>query len=221
MTQEEARKFLMNKKVFVKDKSKEIQEKLFEIGFKWYGYPTQELKYLNKPFLFIDELKKLSYGEHVDYFYKHSYEEISAEDILNIKVEYLPKTWEEFCENNPVSDKEACIAYNSTIKIVSSHPRVSALDRNTLPSYEAAKAHRALMQLHQLRDCYRQGWVPYLTANSNNYCVVGYYNSDTKNIEYQVINSCNSTFLSFPTCELAEEFLTNFYELIEQAGDLI
>ena len=96
MTQEEARKFLMNKKVFVKNKSKEIQLKLFEIGFKWYDYPTQEFKHLNKPFLFIDKLQKLSYGEHTDFFYKHNYEEISAEDILNIKVEHLPKTWEEF-----------------------------------------------------------------------------------------------------------------------------
>ena len=94
-------------------------------------------------------------------------------------------------------------------------------DANILPSYRAAEQHLALIQLHQLRDCYRQGWIPYLTANSSNYCVVGYYNSDTKNIEYQVINSCNSTFLSFPTNELAEEFLNNFRELIEKAGDLI
>ena len=210
MTQEEAKKFLMNKKVFVKDKSKEIQEKLFAIGFKWYGYPTQELKYLNKPFLFIDELKKLSYGEHVDYFYKHSYEEISAEDILNIKVEYLPKTWEEFCENNPVSDKEACIAYNSTIKIVSSHPRVSAVDRNTLPSYEAAKAHRALMQLHQLRDCYRGNVDPSICQ----YAIV-------RGLSNLIVIKDINTFFSFPTRKMANDFLANFKDLIKEAGDLI
>ena len=210
MTQEEARKFLMNKKVFVKNKSKEIQLKLFEIGFKWYGYPTQELKYLNKPFLFIDELKKLSYGEHVDFFYKHSYEEISAEDILNIKVEHLPKTWEDFCENNPVSDKEACIAYNGNITTVNSHPRISVVDKNTLPSYEAAKAHRALMQLHQLRDCYRGN-----TLSMYWYSIIRRGESDL------IVVQDNNRFLSFPTRELAEKFLSNFKDLIEEAGDLI
>lgn len=35
MTQEEAKKFLINKKVCTKNNSKEIQEKLFELGFEW------------------------------------------------------------------------------------------------------------------------------------------------------------------------------------------
>ena len=133
----------------------------------------------------------------------------------------LPKTWEEFCKQNEIKKGECLIDDYSCIGEILADKRYETIDKNVLPNKQAAEAHLALMQLHQLRDCYRQGWVPYLTANSNNYCVVGYYNSDTKNIEYQVINSCNSTFLSFPTCELAEEFLTNFYELIEQAGDLI
>ena len=133
----------------------------------------------------------------------------------------LPKTWEEFCEQNMVKKDECYLDASSGIVEFLNNGRNIYTDRNILPNKQAAEAHLALMQLHQLRDCYRQGWVPYLTANSNNYCVVGYYNSDTKNIEYQVINSCNSTFLSFPTNELAEEFLTNFRGLIEQAGDLI
>ena len=212
MTYEEARKFLMNKKVFVKDKSKEIQEKLFEIGFKWYGYPTQELKYLNKPFLFIDELKKLSYGEHVDFFYKHSYEEISAEDILNIKVEHLPKTWEEFCKNNPVFAGEATLnsCNGAVVSLPAKNTRHSLLDKCFLPSISAAKAHRALMQLHQLRDCYREN-----TLSMYWYSIIMRGESDL------IIVQDNNRFLSFPTRELAEEFLSNFKDLIEEAGDLI
>lgn len=133
----------------------------------------------------------------------------------------LPKTWEEFCEQNMVKRDEYYLDASSCVTEFLNNGRNIYTDRNVLPNKQAAEAHLALMQLHQLRDYYRQGWVPYLTANSNNYCIVGYYNSDTKIIEYQVINSCNSTFLSFPTNELAEEFLTNFRELIEQAGDLI
>ena len=95
-------------------------------------------------------------------------------------------------------------------------------DRNILPSRQAAEQHLAYMQLHQLRDCYRQGWIPNLIEGSRKYCIAGYYSSITKSIKYQVVDSTYaSNFLSFPTYELAEEFLTNFYELIEQAGDLI
>lgn len=210
MTQEEARKFLMNKKVFVKDKSKEIQKKLFEIGFGWDDGSTKRASYLTKPFLFMYKDMTLAFGDDVDYFYKDRFEEISAEDILNIKVEHLPKTWGDFCINNPVSDKEACIAYNGKIITTSSHPRISVMDKNTLPSYEAAEAHRALMQLHQLRDCYRGN-----TLSMYWYSIIRRGESDL------IVIQDNNRFLSFPTRELAEEFLTNFKDLIEQAGDLI
>ena len=196
--------------MFVKNKSKEIQLKLFEIGFSWYEQSIKEPKHLTKPFLYIRSYQSLSYGIDVNQFYKHEFEEISAEDILNIEVEYLPKTWEEFCENNPVSDKEACIAYNSNINTVSSRPRVSTVDRNTLPSYEAAKAHRALMQLHQLRDCYRGNVDPYECQ----YAIV-------RGLSDLIVVKDITAFLSFRTRKMAEEFLTNFKDLIEEAGDLI
>ena len=78
------------------------------------------------------------------------------------------------------------------------------------------------MQLHQLRDCYRQGWAPDLADGSTKYCIERYYNSDTRSIKHQVVSlSRTSTFLSFPTNKLAEEFLTNFHDLIKQVGDLI
>ena len=210
MTQEEARKFLMNKKVFVKNKSKEIQLKLFEIGFGWGDGSTKRASYLTKPFLFMCEDMALAHEDDVDYFYKDCFEEISTEDILNIKVEHLPKTWEEFCKNNPVSDKEACIAFDGHILTVNSRPRSSVNDENTFPSYEAAKAHRALMQLHQLRDCYRGNADPALCCYS---IMGGGYDP--------IIVRDASRFLSFPTKEIAKEFASNFKDLIKEAGDLI
>ena len=210
MTQEEARKFLMNKKVFVKNKSKEIQLKLFELGFGWVGDRTKKPLYLTKPFLFMYKDMALTYGDDVDCFYKNGREEILAEDILNIKVEHLPKTWEEFCENTPVSDKEAYIKHDGKIITGWFRPRDSENDKNTLPSYKAAKAHRALMQLHQLRDCYRGN-----TLSMYWYSIIRKGESDL------VVIQDNNRFLSFPTKELAEEFLSNFKDLIEEARDLI
>ena len=136
----------------------------------------------------------------------------------------LPKTWEEFCKNYPPKKGEYYMSPSCEICSIVYYTdnRNKDSDRNILPNKQAAEAHLALMQLHQLRDCYRQGWVPNLIEGSRKYCIAGYYSSITKSIKYQVVDSTYaSNFLSFPTYELAEEFLTNFYELIEQAGDLI
>ena len=128
----------------------------------------------------------------------------------------LPKTWEEFCKNNPISDKEACIKYNGDINTIQhSRPRDYMLDKNTLPSEQAAKQHLALMQLHQLRDCYRQGWIP--TLNKTSFGIIRRVEGDLE-VEKFIFSS---RFLSFQYAEMAKEFLDNFKGLIKQAGDLI
>lgn len=127
----------------------------------------------------------------------------------------LPKTWEEFCKSNP---RIGCYYINNTSKIrctAVAPNRMSNEDANLLPCQEAAEQHLALMQLHQLRDCYRQGWVPNygticytISRHTDNSCYIG------------ALTICSS-FLSFQSREIAEEFLNNFRDLIEQAGDLI
>ena len=94
VTKEEAKKFLINKKVCTKNKSKEIQEKLFELGFEWNDPNDGTTIRQNKYFLFLHEDLKITYIDEKDFFDKHSYKEISDEDILNIKVNNLPKSWE-------------------------------------------------------------------------------------------------------------------------------
>ena len=134
----------------------------------------------------------------------------------------LPKTWEEFCEQNEVKKTEYYLNAFSRIEETETVKRNKISDKNLLPNRQAAEQHLALMQLHQLRDCYRQGWVPDLADESTKYCIERYYDSGTRSIKNQVVTlSCTSTFLSFPTNKLAEEFLTNFHDLIKQVGDLI
>ena len=129
----------------------------------------------------------------------------------------LPKTWKEFCYNNDRKPNEAFIANSSEIQLITEHhERKSSCDQNILPSERAAKQHLALMQLHQLRDCYRQGWIPDWENNSYKYSIIR--KDKQYSIAYYFSTPC---FLSFPTCEIAEEFLNNFKDLIEQAGDLI
>ena len=85
MTIEDAKKMLTNTKVYVNGKSKEIQEKLFEIGFKWRGHTENYIMNLNETFLFIEE--SITFGWSMDSFKNSTLKEISADDILNIKIE--------------------------------------------------------------------------------------------------------------------------------------
>lgn len=73
----------------------------------------------------------------------------------------------------------------------------------------------ALLKLEQLRDCWRQGWKP-IWDISEKWCIHLWGNElgvgITKNI---------SRFLTFPTREMAEEFLECFRDLIKVAKDFI
>lgn len=136
---------------------------------------------------------------------------------LVFKDKPLPKSWDEYAQKCLTTGDDHYIASDGKILrfYLDYKP---AIPLNVLPSQQAAEAHLALIQLHQLRDCYRHGWVPdYSDHNSEliwsiikrrGVLMVGNFVYD-------------SHFLSFPTAELAKEFLNNFRDLIEQAGDLI
>ena len=128
----------------------------------------------------------------------------------------LPKTWEEFCRQNKIEKNECYLDACSCIEKALIRERCEDSDRNVLPNKQAAEQHLALMQLHQLRDCYRQGWEPNWRNTSSKHCIRKQGNS-------YIIVCCgiSVTFLSFQSREIAYEFLTNFRELIEQVGDLI
>lgn len=130
----------------------------------------------------------------------------------------LPKSWGEFCANYKKSKEEAYIEENSEIEVlVRDDVRYADTDRNVLPSLEAAKAHRAFMQLHQLRDCYRQGWVPDWDDRNKKYCIIMQGTRTCRVAEFLD----TSHFLSFQSQELANRFLEKFVEIIYQARDLL
>ena len=136
----------------------------------------------------------------------------------------LPKTWQEFCYSNDRKPNEAFISNGSEINcVIEQHERKFYQDRNLLPSKQAAEQHLAYIQLHQLRDCYRRGWLPNLEDEADEkYGIERLYNRATGRFELRVAWYDHvSTFLLFPSYKMANEFLTNFRELIEQAGDLI
>lgn len=129
----------------------------------------------------------------------------------------LPKTWDEFCEKNKIKDKESYISIESQIKELIGCERDSITDRNVCTSKSEAKAFLALMQLRQLRKAYVKDWEPDWTSDTDSKYCVYFYGGHIKIGKW----GFTSQVLSFPTDELAHQFLTNFKDLIEIAKPLL
>lgn len=149
------------------------------------------------------ELRDLALGAYTE-------EELTEEE--------LPKTWEEFCRTHNIMPTEALIddTHSSVHYWGGRSIRDEETDRNVLPSMEAAEAHLALMQLHQLRNCYRQGWVPDYNSDTPKY----YVYIDCAGISVGILYR-ESRFLTFEDSDTAVKFATRFPDLIKNAGDLI
>ena len=81
----------------------------------------------------------------------------------------------------------------------------------------------ALKKLIMLRDFYNNSWKPdWDNIIEDKYQIKKGYDRETKVLSFNVgIGFSPSTFLTFNNSEYAHDFLTNFRELIEEAGDLI
>lgn len=86
MTREEAIKFLSNTKVYVNGESREVQEKLFSLGFQWQYYGKQIVN-TDMPFLFAWNDMNICYSNDMKYFVKSEFKEITVNDILNIAID--------------------------------------------------------------------------------------------------------------------------------------
>ena len=130
----------------------------------------------------------------------------------------LPKTWEEFCGNYPIKEGESYAGDSSEIytHCESNGERDSELDRNMCPTPKSAEAHLAMIQLEQLRDCYRGLFVT--VTGMPVWCIIRH---NGRLVISPRTWGMNETFLSFQSKEVAEEYLKNFKPLIEKAGDLI
>jgi hypothetical protein len=128
----------------------------------------------------------------------------------------LPKTWEGFCERNPVTPDEYWIetVYSRYCNSSRERKRDINMDKNICVSLQEAKAHTALMQLRQLRKAYVKGWEP--DYKQQYYGII--FNANGLDIlPYALVHKS----MSFPTRELAKQFLTNFKDLLEIAKPLL
>ena len=120
----------------------------------------------------------------------------------------LPKTWDEYCiKHGEVGDRIKA-SLNTTYMTI---------NRYVFSDCKQAQAHIAKMKLHLLRDDYRIGWVPEWGNIDDSKFVIEMAGNELAVENYGITRH----FLAFQDEKRANEFLTNFRELIEEAGDLI
>lgn len=136
--------------------------------------------------------------------YEIDKERSTFERIVFKKIgEDLPESWREFTSRLTVDNVTVFDSYSQE------------LIRTNLNG-EDAEAHFALLKLHHLRDCYRQGWDETMNGGMGWVVYVDYRN----NLD-RIGCSYGRGFLSFQNKEMADEFAKNFKDLILQAKKLL
>lgn len=133
-----------------------------------------------------------------------------------LEIKY-PKTWEE-CMNklNNSKTKFCYITSASELYESYSYPK-DTTGYNTLPSKEIAEKFLILQKLYTCRQAYVGDWKPDWTNTD----VPKYVIKAAKNeLKVNTYYSDNRSF-SFPTLEMAEEFLKNFKSDLEFVKDLL
>jgi len=122
----------------------------------------------------------------------------------------LPKSWEEL--------KQIKGYYLNSGAGISSigECNVGNTNKNIFPTKSLAEAALALSQLLQLREVYRDGWIPDYKDYNIKYSIV----SNQNNLKIDEATFYSRTF-SFQSKEIAQQFLSNFEELLEIAKPLI
>ena len=133
----------------------------------------------------------------------------------------LPKSWEEFCEMNPIKDGEVYLSMGGNIDRYifndwEPRTRKPTKDINTLPDRATAEAVLALCQLIQLRNAYNGVWVPDWNKSTDKIVIDFCRDGDLRTFYAQG----EVTLLAFKDKETADKFLLCFRPLIEKLKPL-
>ncbi len=131
------------------------------------------------------------------------------ENIVFKEINKLPSSWEKL-------EEISGYFIHSMGKIDFDFFTTSKYNKNVFKTKEQAEASTALAQLSQLRDVYRQGWVPNWELGSLKYAINLFKNE----LSVTGLAYCNY-FLTFQDRETAKLFLENFRDLIEKAKPLM
>lgn len=128
----------------------------------------------------------------------------------------VPRSWEEHAKT--ITDGYY-INVEAEIRAIHYCPETESINRarNVISSVGLAEAFRAMMQLMSLRQAWVKNWSPqWYDKETHKYCIV--FEED----KYEIYtNLCISRPLSFPSMEMARDFLDTFPDLLDLAKDLL
>ena len=136
--------------------------------------------------------------------------ELAVQTYPELAKKELPKTWEDLGDIKGY--------YVDTASVVDIVDGLTYEDnKNIFATKEQAEASIALAQLSQLREVYRNGWVPDWTDIDENKFIIDF----TKNKIDRSMYYTSTAFLSFQDKETRDLFLENLKDLIETAKPLL
>ena len=160
------------------------------------------------------ELKvQIPEGQEIDW-----QESAKQEKIVFKKKDTKPRSWKEYCEQQIANKKHGYyindINYNS-VTIIWHEMTETDNWKNVLPSKELAEAFIAMMQLMSLRQAWIGDWKPDWN-DSTNWCII--FRESKLEVDFY---NYTAQPLSFPTEEMASDFMNYFKDLLEIAKPLI
>ena len=151
--------------------------------------------------------------------YEIDKEKSTFEKIVFKRKDTKPRSWEEYCKNH--YGDYYYISSDSNIIGLGYNPGHCELSpiyaKNVMPTKELAEAFLAMMQLMSLRQAWIGDWKPdWSCGYSSNYCIIG----AGDRFDVCILGKCRYA-LSFPTIEMAKDFMDCFKDLLEIAKPLI
>lgn len=134
--------------------------------------------------------------------------------IVREKKQIPPRSWEEFCKKFPVRKGEAFIDDRGCHEL--SADLYTRECSNWCTSREEAEAFLSLMQLRQLR----KAWVENEKEFEKPFCITCRHDMFNKPISIVKWNTSHR-LLSFPSEQMAKDFLNCFRDLCETAKPLL
>jgi len=152
--------------------------------------------------------------------YEIDKEKSTFEKIVFEKKDTKPRSWEEYCKQQVTSDKEGyyisdvdCMITKASWNLCSKYNNW----RTVLPTKELAEAFLAMMQLMSVRQTWIGDWQPdWKDDVSKKWCIV--FLEDKLKVDFFVYNALP---LSFPSKEMATDFMNCFKDLLNIAKPLI
>ena len=154
--------------------------------------------------------------------YEIDKEKSTFEKIVFKKIDTKPRSWEEYCCQQQTNGKNGYCINHTTSKILKLDWGLCTYQyysswKNVLPSEKLTEAFLAMMQLISLRQAWIGNWEPDWEDETRLKWNIIFLQNQVC-IEDTLIKS---RVLSFPTKEMATDFMNCFRDLLEIAKPLI